>query len=202
MRGSSSLSWRPRSHEVPRDPSKKIPWHQACTVRFMWSSYPLVRVSVGSTAFWTASMSAAWQTRACTATRIACCTSYAEWESVHHTGDISEVGPQRIDSTRLRTLPVQPPARALCRHHQRPGRRPADRAIRGEFPDRSPRRVAHWISSALHAPQAMGLGRPRFEIGRLRVKEPKLNIVPLSVDEVARFWSSFRSARDLAPSWA
>jgi hypothetical protein len=30
------------------------------------------------------------------------------------------------------------------------------------------------------------------------VKEPRLNIVPLSVDEVARFWSSFRSARDLA----
>ena len=30
------------------------------------------------------------------------------------------------------------------------------------------------------------------------MQEPKLNIVPLSVDEVARFWSSFRSARDLA----
>ena len=44
----------------------------------------------------------------------------------------------------------------------------------------------------------MGLGRPRFEISRLRVREPKLNIVPLSVDEVASFWSSFRNARDLA----
>ena len=44
----------------------------------------------------------------------------------------------------------------------------------------------------------MGLGRPRFELSRLRVKEPRLNIVPLSVDEVARFWSSFRNARDLA----
>jgi integrase len=30
------------------------------------------------------------------------------------------------------------------------------------------------------------------------VKEPKLTIVPLSVDEVARFWASFRTARDLA----
>jgi integrase len=30
------------------------------------------------------------------------------------------------------------------------------------------------------------------------VREPRLNIVPLSVDEVARFWSSFRNARDLA----
>ena len=33
---------------------------------------------------------------------------------------------------------------------------------------------------------------------RLRVKVPKRNIVPLSVNEVARFWSSFRTARDLA----
>jgi integrase len=30
------------------------------------------------------------------------------------------------------------------------------------------------------------------------VREPRLNIVPLSVDEVARFWSSFHNARDLA----
>ena len=44
----------------------------------------------------------------------------------------------------------------------------------------------------------MGLGRPRVAISRLRVKQPKLNIVPLSVDEVARFWSSFHTARDLA----
>jgi integrase len=44
----------------------------------------------------------------------------------------------------------------------------------------------------------MGLGRPRFELSRLRIKEPRLNIVPLSVDEVARFWSSFHNARDLA----
>jgi len=44
----------------------------------------------------------------------------------------------------------------------------------------------------------MGLGRPRFELSRLRVKEPRLNIVPLSIDEVARFWSSFHNARDLA----
>ena len=35
-------------------------------------------------------------------------------------------------------------------------------------------------------------------ISRLRVKVPKRNIVPLSVDEVARFWSSFRTSRDLA----
>jgi integrase len=35
-------------------------------------------------------------------------------------------------------------------------------------------------------------------LSRLRVKTPRRNIVPLSVDEVARFWSSFRTSRDLA----
>ena len=35
-------------------------------------------------------------------------------------------------------------------------------------------------------------------MSRLRVKVPKRNIVPLSVDEVSRFWSSFRTSRDLA----
>jgi hypothetical protein len=34
-------------------------------------------------------------------------------------------------------------------------------------------------------------------MSRLRVKVPKRNIVPLSVEEVARFWSSFRTSRDL-----
>src|SRR5262249_33675598 len=44
----------------------------------------------------------------------------------------------------------------------------------------------------------MGLGRPTPDRSRLRVKEAKRAIVPLSVDEVARFWSSFRTSRDLA----
>ena len=44
----------------------------------------------------------------------------------------------------------------------------------------------------------MGLGRPRVATSRLRVKVPKRNILPLSVEEVACFWSSFRNARDLA----
>ena len=44
----------------------------------------------------------------------------------------------------------------------------------------------------------MGIGKPRPALSRLRVKTPKRTIVPLSVDEVARFWSSFRNSRDLA----
>src|SRR5207245_10523581 len=42
-------------------------------------------------------------------------------------------------------------------------------------------------------------GGPQLLVmSRLRVKVPKRNIVPLSVNEVARFWSSFRTTRDLA----
>jgi integrase/recombinase XerD len=44
----------------------------------------------------------------------------------------------------------------------------------------------------------MGLGRPMPAVSRLRVREPKRTIVPLSVDDVARFWFSFRTSRDLA----
>ena len=44
----------------------------------------------------------------------------------------------------------------------------------------------------------MGLGRPIPARSRLRVREAKRTIVPLSVNEVARFWSSFRTSRDLA----
>ncbi len=44
----------------------------------------------------------------------------------------------------------------------------------------------------------MGIGKPRPALSRLRVKTSKRTIVPLSVDEVARFWSSFRNSRDLA----
>ena len=35
-------------------------------------------------------------------------------------------------------------------------------------------------------------------MSRLRVRVPKRQLVPLSLEEVARFWSSFRTARDLA----
>jgi integrase len=44
----------------------------------------------------------------------------------------------------------------------------------------------------------MSVARPRQALSRLRVKAPKRVILPLSVDEVARFWSSFRTSRDLA----
>jgi len=44
----------------------------------------------------------------------------------------------------------------------------------------------------------LGYGRARGATADLQLKVPQRVIVPLSVAQVARFWSSFRSARDLA----
>lgn len=46
---------------------------------------------------------------------------------------------------------------------------------------------------------APGYGRPRRAVARgLRLRQPKRVVVPLSADEVALFWHSFRTFRDLA----
>jgi hypothetical protein len=66
----------------------------------------------------------------------------------------------------------------------------ADRALRNEFPD-APRQIARGFHERYLRRQPMGLARPRWAITRLRVKESKRSIVPFSIDEVARFWSSF-----------
>ena len=118
------------------------------------------------------------------------------WESVHHTGEISAsdlTESTLFDYLRFQSSRQPPPSattindRVAC----------ADRAIRNQFPD-APCQVAHGFHKIYLHRRPMGLGRPRFELSRLRIQERRLNIVPLSVDEVARFWSSFRNARDLA----
>jgi len=118
------------------------------------------------------------------------------WESVHHTGDISLADLTEstlLDYVRFQSGRQPPPSastindRVAC----------ADRAIRNEFPD-APCQAAHGFQQVYLHRRPLGLGRPRFELSRLRIREPKLTIVPLSVDEVARFWRSFRNARDLA----
>jgi integrase len=73
----------------------------------------------------------------------------------------------------------------------------AERAIRNEFPN-APCQIARGFHQAFLRRRPMGLGRRQVAMSRLRVKVPKRNIVPLSVDEVARFWSSFSTSRDLA----
>jgi integrase len=118
------------------------------------------------------------------------------WESIHHTGDISST--DLTESTLLDYLRFQssrqPPLSASTINDRVAT---ADRAIRNEFPD-APCQAAPGFQQVYLHRRPLGLGRPRFELSRLRVKEPKLTVVPLSVDEVARFWASFRTARDLA----
>jgi integrase len=118
------------------------------------------------------------------------------WESAHHTGDIVET--DLTESTLLDYLRFQssqqPPVSASTINTRVAH---ADRAIRNEFPD-APCQIARGFQHPFMQRKPMGLGRPPVAMSRLRVREPRLNIVPLSVDEVARFWRSFRSARDLA----
>src|SRR5436853_1803669 len=118
------------------------------------------------------------------------------WESVRHTGDIREG--DLTESTLLEYVRFQ--------SNQQPRPSPstindrvavADRAIHNEFPD-APCQIARGFHHVFLQRKPMGLGRPRVALSRLRVKVPKRNIVPLSVNEVSRFWSSFRTARDLA----
>jgi integrase len=118
------------------------------------------------------------------------------WESVHHTGDIAES--DLSESTLLEYVRFQsgqqPRPSASTTNHRTAV---VDRALRNDFPD-APCQIARGFHQAYLRRRPMGLGRPRMAISRLRVKTPKRSIVPLSVDEVARFWSSFRTSRDLA----
>src|SRR5713226_7047123 len=118
------------------------------------------------------------------------------WESVHHTGDIREgdlTESTLLDYVRFQSSQQPRPSSSTINDRAAV----ADRAIRNEFPE-APCQIARGFHQAFLRRRPMGLGRPRMALSRLRVKVPKRNIVPLSVNEVARFWSSFRSARDLA----
>src|SRR5262249_40943783 len=73
----------------------------------------------------------------------------------------------------------------------------AERALRLAFPDARPPFVPDF-QYGYWRPLPLGVGRPHPSLSRLRVRTPKRVIVPLSVDEVARFWASFRTSGDLA----
>jgi len=118
------------------------------------------------------------------------------WESVHHTGDVVEgdlTESTLLDYVRFQSGQQPPPSSSTINDRVAV----ADRALRNEFPD-APCQMARGFHQAFLRRRPLGLGRPRAAIIRLRVRVPKRNIVPLSVEEVARFWSSFRTARDLA----
>src|ERR1700751_4738995 len=118
------------------------------------------------------------------------------WESVHHTGNIREgdlTESTLLEYVRFQSSQQPRPSPSLINDRVAV----ADRAIRNEFPE-APCQVARGFHQAFLRRRPMGLGRPRMARSRLRVKVPKRNVVPLSVNEVARFWSGFRTARDLA----
>jgi integrase/recombinase XerD len=118
------------------------------------------------------------------------------WESLHHTGDVAEG--DLTESTLLDYLKFQcshEPAFSSSTINDRVAI--ADRALRNEFPD-APDPTARGFQQAYLQRGPLGVGRSHVAMSRLRVRVPKRNLVPLSVDEVARFWSSFRTARDLA----
>ena len=73
----------------------------------------------------------------------------------------------------------------------------AGRALRNEFPDAACP-LAPGLPHFYWQRSPLGYGRLRPALSRFRVKEPKRIPTPLSVDQVAQFWSSFHAARDLA----
>jgi integrase len=118
------------------------------------------------------------------------------WESGHHTGDIREGDLSEstlLDYVRFQSSQQPRPSSSTINDRVAI----AERALRNEFPG-APCQIARGFHQAFLQRRPMGLGRPRVALSRLRVKVPKRNIVPLSVNEVARFWSSFRTSRDLA----
>jgi len=118
------------------------------------------------------------------------------WESVQHTGVVTSN--TLTDSILLDYVRFQSSQKPPCSGstiNQRVA--VVDRALRCAFPN-APRQVAPALQTTYWRRAPMGLGRPSPALSRVRVKEAKRTIVPLSVDEVARYWSSFRTSRDLA----
>lgn len=118
------------------------------------------------------------------------------WESIHHTlniveGDLNESTLR--DYLRFQSGLQPRPSGSTINDRIAV----ADRALRNEFPD-APCQIARGFHQAFLRRGPMGLGRPILTTSRIRVKAARRTIIPLSVDEVARFWSSFRTSRDLA----
>ena len=120
------------------------------------------------------------------------------WDSVNHTDVISESALSAtvlLDYLRFQSGHHPQPAAATI--NRRVG--VVERALRNEFPDTAASPFAPGFHHFYWRHPPLGYGRrPRPALSRLRVKEPKRILMPLSVDEVARFWSSFRTSRDLA----
>ena len=104
----------------------------------------------------------------CTATRTACCTSCAGGRAfITLAISLSKISPNRLCSITCASSPagnlrLLPPPSTIASPA-------ADRAIRNQFPD-APCQVAHGFHQPFLHRRPMGLGRPRFELSRLRVQ--------------------------------
>jgi site-specific recombinase XerD len=118
------------------------------------------------------------------------------WFATHHTWVVT---PQALtESTFLDYIRHQvnvAPAPAAATINRRVGT--AERALRCELPQ-SPPLFAPAFQNWYWRRSKLGYGQARPAFTQLRVKTPHRLVVPLSVDEVAHFWASFRTARDLA----
>lgn len=118
------------------------------------------------------------------------------WVGVNHTTAVTEktlTESALLDYIRFQTN--QRPRPAAASINRRVGT--ADRALRLAFPHvQTP--FVPGFQYGYWRPLPLGTARPRPALSRLRVKTPQRVIVPLSVDEVAHFWASFRTSRDLA----
>jgi len=118
------------------------------------------------------------------------------WVQGEHSTAITEKALTEVtllDYIRFQTNQQPPPAAASI--NRRVGI--AERALQLAFPDAQTPFVCGF-QSAYWRPLPLGTGRPRPALSRLRVRTPQRVIVPLSNEEVAQFWTSFRTARDLA----
>jgi integrase/recombinase XerD len=117
------------------------------------------------------------------------------WAPANHSATVTEkaLTESLLDYIRSQVNQQPPPAAASI--NRRVGI--AERALQLAFPQpQSP--FVYGFQSGYWRPLPLGTGRPRPALSRLRVRTPRRVIVPLSDEEVAQFWASFRTARDLA----
>ena len=117
------------------------------------------------------------------------------WVGVNHTTAVTEktlTESTLLDYIRFQTNQLPQPAASINR---RVGI--AERALQLAFPQAQAPFVPGF-QYGYWRPIPLGTARPRPALSRLRVRTPKRVIVPLSAEEAAHFWASFRTSRDLA----
>jgi site-specific recombinase XerD len=118
------------------------------------------------------------------------------WADMHnsvlmHESSVSET--TLLDYIRFQAAQNPPPAPASINRRVSI----AERALRLECPGavaQSAPDFQHWYRRR----SPMGVGRWRPALSQLRVRTTKRVITPLTVEQVSRFWQSFRNSRDLA----